>query len=214
MRRLCVAAAATLLAAAVAPEARAEESAGLLLRDGESERLVAAPRLGADYDIAVNGPIVRARVTQLFHNPTDHWLEAVYVFPLPEGAAVDALKLVIGDRIVVGEVRERRQARAEFETARAEGRRAGLLEQQRPNVFIAAVANIGPGEAVLVQLEFQDTVRLVDGAFALRLPLVVGPRYERPAAIEGVSVARWRKASRSRRRCWTRACIRRSIRWR
>lgn len=181
LRRLCAAAAAILLLSATARAEAPERSAGaLLLRDGGPDPTVAAPLLGADYDVAVNGPIARARVTQLFHNPTDRWLEAVYVHPLPEGAAIDALKLVVGDRIVVGEVRARREARVEYERARTEGRRAGLLEQERPNLFTSSVANIGPGESVLVQIEYQETVRLTSDGFSLRLPLVVAPRYSPP----------------------------------
>src|SRR5262245_58523213 len=68
----------------------------LLLKSTEGGRYVEAPRLGTDVDLIVSGPTGRARVTQIFHNPTDGWVEAVYVYPLPEGGAVDTLKMVIG----------------------------------------------------------------------------------------------------------------------
>ena len=58
-----------------------------------------------------------------------------------------------------------------------EGRKASLLEQQRPNIFTMAVTNIGPHEAIRVELEYQQTVRLDNGIFSLRFPMVVGPRY-------------------------------------
>src|SRR5260370_39322763 len=70
----------------------------LLLRDGE--QYVEAPRLATDIDITISGPTLRARVTQIFNNPTKNWVEAIYVNPLPDGGAVDTLKMVIGDRIV------------------------------------------------------------------------------------------------------------------
>ena len=90
---------------------------GSLLLKSEDDRYVEAPLVGTDIDLTVSGPTARARVTQIFHNPTDGWVEAVYVYPLPEGGAVDTLKMVIGDRIIVGEIKERKKA--------ARGLRAG-----------------------------------------------------------------------------------------
>ena len=81
---------------------------------------------------------------QIFHNPTDGWVEAVYVYPLPEGGAVDTLKMVIGERIIVGDIKERKQAREVYEQAKSAGQKASLIEQERPNIFTNSVANIGP----------------------------------------------------------------------
>ena len=149
-------------------------SGSLLLKSSEDGRYVEAPRLGTDIDLTVSGPTVRARVTQIFHNPTDGWVEAVYVYPLPEDGAVDTLKMVIGDRIIVGEIKERQKARAIYEQAKAAGQKATLIEQERPNIFTNSVANIGPGETVLVQIEYQEPVRQSGDVFSLRVPLVVG----------------------------------------
>ena len=110
-----------------------------------------ATRLGIDVDLTVSGPTVRARVTQIFRNPTKDWVEATYVYPLPAGGAVDTLKMVVGDRIVVGDIKERQQARAIYEQAKQNGQKAALTEQERPNIFTNSVANICPGETVLVQ---------------------------------------------------------------
>ena len=131
----------------------------LLLKATEDGRFVEAPRLGTDIDMIVSGPTARARITQIFHNPTDGWVEAVYVYPLPDNGAVDTLKMVIGDRIVIGDIKERQQARQIYERAKSTGQKATLLEQERPNIFTNSVANIGPGEAVLVQIEYQEPVR-------------------------------------------------------
>jgi len=147
----------------------------LLLRDGE--RTVEAPRLATDIDITVSGPTSRARITQLFSNPTSEWVEAVYVNPLPEGGAVDTLKMVIGERIVVGEIKERKEAKAIYESAKRAGQKASLFEQERPNLFTNSVANIGPGETVLVQIEYQEPVHRSGNVSSLRVPLVVAPRY-------------------------------------
>ena len=152
----------------------------LLLRDGE--QYVEAPRLATDIDITVSGPTSRARVTQIFNNPTKNWVEAIYVNPLPDGGAVDTLKMVIGDRIVVGEIKERVEAKVIYEAAKRSGRKATLIEQERPNIFTNSVANIGPGETVVVQIEYQEPVHRSGNTSSLRVPLVVAPRYN-PAPI-------------------------------
>src|SRR5882762_4455402 len=159
-------------------------SGSLLLKteDGYSDAL----RLGIDVDITVSGPTIRARVTQIFRNPTQNWVEATYVYPLPSGGAVDTLKMVVGDRVVVGDIKERQQARAVYEQAKRDGQKAALTEQERPNIFTNSVANIGPGETVLVQIEYQEPVQQSGNEFSLRLPMVVGPRYNPAPVVQSV----------------------------
>jgi Ca-activated chloride channel family protein len=149
----------------------------LLLRTAEPGGFVAAPVLDTAVHIVVTGIIARTEVRQRFTNPSDEWVEGVYVFPLPDGAAVDTLHLVVGQTVLEGEIREREEARRTYEQAQAEGRRASLLEQQRPNIFTTSVANLGPHEQAEVVIEYQETVRYAGGVFSLRFPLVVGPRY-------------------------------------
>ncbi len=133
-------------------------SGTLLFKAVEEDRYVQAPLVGTDIDITVSGPTARGRVTQHFYNPTNGWIEGVYVFPLPENAGVDTLKMVIGNRVIVGEIKERQQAKQIFEQAKAEGKKTALMEQERANIFTNSIANIGPGETVVVQLEYQQTV--------------------------------------------------------
>ncbi len=141
-------------------------------------------------------------------------MEATYVYPLPPGGAVDTLKMVVGDRVVVGDIKERQQARVIYERAKANGQKAALTEQERPNIFTNSVANIGPGETVLVQIEYQEPVQQNGNEFSLRVPLVVGPRYNpapvdperrhaQPMAAAGARPhpIRSRTATASRRRC-------------
>ena len=149
-----------------------------------------APRLGIDVDLTVSGPTIRARVTQIFRNPTQNWVEATYVYPLPPGGAVDTLKMVVGDRVVVGDIKERQQARVIYEQARASGQKAALTEQERPNIFTNSLANIGPGETVLVQIEYQEPVSQTGNEFSLRVPMVVGPRYNPPPIVQSVDLGR------------------------
>jgi Ca-activated chloride channel homolog len=135
------------------------------------------PAVRTDVRMQVTGAIARVAVTQEFHNPTSEWLEGVYVFPLPETAAVDAMRLQVGTRVIEGQIREREEARQTYRQAQQAGKKTSLVEQERPNIFTMSVANIGPGEAVVIDLEYQEVVRYDQGAFRLRFPMVVGPRY-------------------------------------
>lgn len=136
-----------------------------------------AVRLGTHVEVHVSGRIARTRVVQAFRNTGRHWAAATYLYPLPEEGAVDGLKMVVGQRVIVGEIRRRAEASEMYERAKAEGRRAALVEQQRPNMFVNRVANIAPGETVLIEIEYQAPVTVRSGDYSLRLPLVVGPRY-------------------------------------
>jgi Ca-activated chloride channel family protein len=164
------------------------KTGSLLIRSGEESYYAEAPRLGADYDLTVSGPTIRGRVTQIFQNNTQDFVEAVYVYPLPEDGAVDSLKMVIGERIVVGEIKERQTARAIYEQAKAAGHKTTIIEQERPNIFTNSVANIAPGETILVQLEYQAPVKQNAGTFSLRIPLVIGPRYNPKPIVQTVDL--------------------------
>ncbi|OWV70118.1 marine proteobacterial sortase target protein [Rhizobium sp. R634] len=157
-------------------------SGSLLFPSKEPGFYVEAPRLKTDVAIDVSGPVARVKVTQRFQNPSQGWVEGTYVFPLPENSAVDALKMQIGERFIKGQIKPRQEAREIYEQAKAEGKKTALLEQQRPNIFTNQVANIGPGEEIVVQIEYQQTVRQSGGEFSLRFPMVIAPRYN-PAPI-------------------------------
>jgi len=161
----------------------AVQSGSLLLQSNEEGQYIEAPRLATDYNIDVSGPTARARLSQVFENPTDGWVEGIYVFPLPDDSAVYSLKMIVGDRIIVADIKEKRAAREIYEKAKSEGKKAALVEQQRPNIFTNAVANLGPREKVVIQIEYQQAVRLSDNRFSLRLPLVVAPRYNPEASV-------------------------------
>ncbi len=160
----------------------------LLFPSKEPGYFVEAPRLATDVQIDVNGPIMRTRVTQRFENPSKGWVEGTYVFPLPDDSAVDTLKMQIGERFIEGQVKPRQAAKEIYEQAKAEGKKAALLEQQRPNLFTNRVANIGPGETVVVQIEYQSGVRQSNDAFSFRFPMVVAPRYNPQPIVQTVDL--------------------------
>ena len=150
---------------------------GALLLPTDDGGFVEAPQLGTDVIMTVNGTIARVTVTQRFENNSDRWLEGIYVFPLPEQSAVDALRMEIGSRVIEGEIKGRDDAKKAYEAAKDAGQKASLVEQERPNIFTNSVANIGPHEAIVVRIEYQETVKQDAGVYSLRFPLVVAPRY-------------------------------------
>jgi Ca-activated chloride channel family protein len=158
-------------------EGRRVTEGTLLWRSAGQQTAVPAPLLATEVDMRVTGMVVRAVVRQSFENPSTEWAEGVYVFPLPEDAAVDHLRMRVGDRVIEGQIQERMAAKTAYEAARKRGRRVSLVEQERPNVFTASVANIPSGAAIEIELEYQQTVRYDAGRFGLRFPMVVGPRY-------------------------------------
>jgi Ca-activated chloride channel family protein len=144
------------------------------LGDGRSQP---APLLSQRVAIKVSGITARIVVEQKFVNSHKNWIEAVYVFPLPDESSVDHLRLRVGERLLEGRIMEKEAAQKTHDQASREGRKSSLLVQNRANIFTSRVANIGPGKEVTVEIEYQQGVRLSDGVFSLRFPMVVGPRY-------------------------------------
>lgn len=137
----------------------------------------AATRIDSEVELDVSGLVVRATLRQVFRNEGDEWVEGLYVFPLPESAAVHRLRLAVGERVIEGEVREKAEAEGAFEAAKQAGQQAGLVRQQRANLFTTRLANIAPGETVTVEIGYLDTARYDEGTFSLRIPMTLTPRY-------------------------------------
>lgn len=125
----------------------------------------------------VSGFVARVDVVQEFVNPLNEKIEAVYVFPLPQDAAVDRMEMTVGDRTIRGEVKTREEARQIYDDARQSGHVASLLDQERPNIFTQSVANIMPGETIKIKISYVDVLKYENGQFEFVFPMVVGPRY-------------------------------------
>ena len=171
-------------AAEFVPMQPGEVQQGTLLLKSDGQTL-AVPAVATDAEIKVSGIVARAVVKQTYRNPYDEWFEGIYVFPLPENAAVDHLRMKVGERVIEGDIKERQAARAQYEQAKSTGRRAALVEQERPNMFTTSVANIPPRGEITVEIEYQQTLRFDSGNFSLRFPMVVGPRYIPGTPTEG-----------------------------
>jgi Ca-activated chloride channel homolog len=131
----------------------------------------------------VTGVVSSVRVTQHFVNPSKSPIEATYVFPLPEHAALYAMSMRIGERTIVAQLRPREEAQRIYREARSQGKRAGLLEQERPNVFTQSVANLMPGDEIEVELAYVEELTPRGGEYQFVFPMVVGPRYRAGAEV-------------------------------
>jgi Ca-activated chloride channel family protein len=151
------------------------EPEGLMLRAGD--QWIASIAMDTTVHMQVHGLLAEVSVRQTYRNDTAEWREGRYLLPLPENGAVGALTLRVGDRLIEGEIREKAEAQAVYAAAAASGQRASLVSQNRPNVFQTAVANIGPGEEIEIEVRYWQPVAYRDGVFSMTLPLTLTPRY-------------------------------------
>jgi Ca-activated chloride channel family protein len=128
-------------------------------------------------EVEITGVVARVRLRQVFENPYDERLETIYVFPMPENAAVDGYSFRIGEKVIKGVVKEKEEARKEYDQARKEGRKAGLLEQERPDIFTQSLVNIPPRATVVANIEYVHTLKIDGADYLFSFPMVVAPRY-------------------------------------
>ena len=138
------------------------------------------PLKSTQVDVRIAGVIADVTVTQHYRNEGQRPIEARYVFPGSTSSAVYAMNVRLGERLLVAKIREKQQARVEYETAKREGKTTALLEQHRPNVFEMNVANILPGDDVAVELRYTELLTPRDAQYGFVFPTVVGPRYNSP----------------------------------
>jgi len=147
---------------------------------------VPLPLKHTDVDADVAGYIATVHVRQQYHNPYDRKIEAVYVFPLPQNAAVNEFVMTIGERRIRGIIREREEAERLYAEAKQQGYVASLLTQERPNIFTQSVANIEPDKSIDIDLTYFNTLAYRDGEYEFVFPMVVGPRFNPPGSTDGV----------------------------
>jgi Ca-activated chloride channel family protein len=146
-------------------------------QQGEKQQHLLSPILKSKVDIKITGIIARTKLTQTFKNAGKDWVNGLYVFPLPENAAVDHLLMTVGERKIEGIIKEKSEAKKIYLQAKAEGKKASLVAQQRPNMFSNSIANIGPGETIVVSIEYQQKLNFDQQQYSLRFPMTITPRY-------------------------------------
>lgn len=154
------------------------EMAGVLFTVGSTnEPRVILPLKKTEVHVDVTAGIARTEVIQRFHNDIDRPLEAIYIFPLPSEAAIEDFEIRLKDRVIKSTVTEREEAKVAYEEAKAAGKTAALLEQERPNIFTTSVANLLPGESVDICFSYVETLRFKKDRYDITFPMVVGERY-------------------------------------
>ncbi len=138
------------------------------------------PLKSTQVNVKVSGVIADVTVVQTYKNEGQRAIEAKYVFPGSTRAAVHGMNVRLADRLITAKIREKQQAKIEYDAAKQEGKTAALLEQHLPNVFQMNVANIMPGDDVKVELRYTELLLPTDGNYQFVFPTVVGPRYNSP----------------------------------
>src|ERR1044072_3269899 len=152
-----------------------EVAPGSLIPTGEAPVVLPLKSTKVTADVAGFG--ARVNVVQNFTNSGKEPIEAVYTFPMPADAAVDHMKMTIGNRVIEGIIKRREEARMIYEAAKNQGKAAALLDQERPNIFTQSVANIMPGSDVKIEISYVQLVKYEEGQFEFSFPMVVGPRF-------------------------------------
>ncbi|MEG4966297.1 VIT domain-containing protein [Microcoleus sp. B6-A1] len=158
------------------PETRCRVG-GLFVKTQNTTSEQVFPLKQTEVKAKIAGNISRVEVVQKFENPFPESIEAVYIFPLPDEAAVDDMEIKIGSRTIKADIKRREEALEIYEQARKQGRSAGLLEQERSNIFTQSLANIKPGEKIEVTIRYTESLKFAGGDYEFVFPMVVGPRY-------------------------------------
>lgn len=187
-RRSILAAIVLAFTLALPGAARASGSGALDAVAPDGTALGGCPLEHTDVHATVSGFVARVVVTQTFRSTFPTPVEALYTFPLSARAAVDAMTMRVGDRVIEGVIQRREDARRTYETAKAAGQVASLLDQERPNVFTQAVANLMPGAKVEIRIEYVEPLEFEAGTFSLVVPTVVGPRFSPPGTRDADAV--------------------------
>jgi Ca-activated chloride channel family protein len=163
----------------------ADEEAGFGALDTARGRL---PLKAMDVQAQIEGLLVQVDVSQTFVNNLGEPLEATYIFPLPDRAAVTRFRMEVAGRVIEGVLKERAQARRDYDRAIQEGYRAAITEEERPGVFTMRVGNLMPGETATVKLTLSGPLCCDGGEATFRFPLVVAPRYIPGSPLDGAQV--------------------------
>jgi len=135
------------------------------------------PLKGTEVETNISGTMAETYVTQIYANEGEHPINARYVFPASTQVCIHGMTMQIGDQLITAQIREKQEAKKEFEEAKSEGKSASLLEEQRANVFTMDVANIMPGDEVRIELHYTEMISPAEGIYEFVFPTVVGPRY-------------------------------------
>ncbi len=145
--------------------------------EGVQQDVIAFPLRHTAISAHVGGMMAVYDVEQTFENPFTEPIEAVYVFPLGDDGAVSGYEIGIGERTITGEIKTKDAARHIYDQAKRSGHTAGLVEQNKPNIFTQRIANIAPRETIKIRIRYVELLDYDNGSYTLAVPLTIGPRY-------------------------------------
>ena len=148
--------------------------------DSEDASVDSFPLKETSVNTNINGVIAETYVTQVYTNQGEVPVNASYIFPASDSVTIHGMTMQIGSQLVTAQIKEKEEAKEEFETAKEEGKSASLLEQKRPNVFSMDVANIMPGDEVRIELHYTEQITPREGTYQFVFPTVAGPRFVAP----------------------------------
>jgi Ca-activated chloride channel family protein len=146
------------------------------IEDGDSS-VDKFPLKETDVTVNISGVIADVVIKQKYYNGGTRPINARYIFPASTRAAVHSMKMIIGEEVIVAQVKERQAAQQQFDKAKKEGMSASLVKQQRPNVFSMNVANILPNDTIDIELRYTELLVPTEKIYEFVYPTVVGPRY-------------------------------------
>lgn len=161
------------------------------LIDGMDTATDSFPLKETNVSVNINGIFAETFVTQTYSNEGQEPINATYVFPASSRVTIHGMKMEIGDEIITAKIKEKEEARHDYEQAKSEGKSASLLEQQRPNVFTMDVANVMPGDIIRIELHYTEMITPTDGIYQFVFPTVVGPRYTSPSVPKSLKAETW-----------------------
>lgn len=159
--------------------------------EGADPSIDRLPLKGTDVQTTINGTIAETYVVQTYANEGKNPINARYVFPASTQVTVHGMTMEIGSHVVTAQIREKEEAKKEFEQAKSEGKSASLMEEKRPNVFTMDVANIMPGDTVCIKLHYTEMITPTEGVYQFVFPTVTGPRYASPETMEEAQEDDW-----------------------
>lgn len=161
------------------------------LIDGMDTATDSFPLKETNVSVNINGIFAETFVTQTYSNEGQDPINATYVFPASSRVTIHGMKMEIGDEIITAKIKEKEEARHDYEQAKSEGKSASLLEQQRPNVFTMDVANVMPGDIIRIELHYTEMITPTDGIYQFVFPTVAGPRYTSPSVPKSLKAETW-----------------------
>ena len=138
------------------------------------------PLKKTDVTAVIEGVVADIHVVQTYTNAGTNPINASYVFPASTQVTIHGMQMQIGNQVVTATIKEKEEAKQEFENAKSEGKSASMLSEERPNVFTMDVANIMPGDEVHIDLHYSELIAPTEGTYQFVFPTVTGPRYVGP----------------------------------